>query len=101
MSSCAVQARGELMFTRFVFVLMGALGAFILTAPAHAQTPQPEGQPPLFAGPDGFGLQSANGDFRLQIGLLVQADGRFALDDATPTMPDTFALRRLRPYLRG
>ena len=37
---------------------------------------------PVVAGwQDGFFIQSANGDFRLQIGLLVHADGRFALDD--------------------
>ena len=50
---------------------------------------------------DGFFIQSANGDFRLQIGLLVQADGRFALDDSDEQVVDTFAFRRLRPYLRG
>ena len=50
---------------------------------------------------DGFSVQSANGDFRLQIGLLVHADGRFALDDPTSSVVDTFAFRRLRPYLRG
>ena len=53
------------------------------------------------AGQDGFAIQSANGDFRLQIGLLVHADGRFALDDIDEQVVDTFAFRRLRPYLRG
>lgn len=57
--------------------------------------------PPVSAGQDGFAIQSANGDFRLQIGLLVHADGRFALDDADARVVDTFAFRRLRPYLRG
>ena len=58
--------------------------------------------PPITAGwQDGFFIQSANGDFRLQIGLLVQADGRFALDDSDETVVDTFSFRRLRPYLRG
>jgi phosphate-selective porin OprO/OprP len=33
--------------------------------------------------------------------LLVHADGRFALDDTNAQVADTFALRRLRPYLRG
>ena len=75
-------------------------------APA-AQTPAPPVRveapalPPVVAGQDGFALQSANGDFRLQMGLLVQADGRFALDDANQAVWDTFAFRRLRPYLRG
>jgi phosphate-selective porin OprO/OprP len=53
------------------------------------------------AGQDGFAIQSANGDFRLQIGLLVHADGRFAPDDFDERVVDTFAFRRLRPYLRG
>ena len=75
-------------------------------APA-AQTPAPPVRveapvlPPVVAGQDGFAVQSANGDFRLQMGLLVQADGRFALDDANQAVVDTFAFRRLRPYLRG
>ena len=50
---------------------------------------------------DGFFIQSADGDFRLQIGLLVQADGRFALDDSNEAVVNTFAFRRLRPYLKG
>jgi phosphate-selective porin OprO/OprP len=50
---------------------------------------------------DGFIIQSPTGDYRLQIGLLLQADGRFALDDEDAGVVDTFALRRVRPYLRG
>jgi phosphate-selective porin OprO/OprP len=53
------------------------------------------------AGPDGFAIESATGDFRLRIGLLVQADGRFAAEDSDQQVVDTFAFRRLRPYLRG
>src|SRR5262249_38852360 len=33
-------------------------------------------------GSDGFVLQSAEGDFKLQIGLLLQADGQFDLSDS-------------------
>lgn len=53
------------------------------------------------AGQDGFAFESSNGDFRLQVGLLVHADGRFAIDDIDEQIVDTFAFRRLRPYLRG
>ena len=53
------------------------------------------------AGQDGFVIHSSNGDFRLQIGLLVHADGRFAAHDIDEQIVDTFAFRRLRPYLRG
>jgi phosphate-selective porin OprO/OprP len=65
-----------------------------------AQTPAPA-TPRVVAGQDGFAIESANGDFRLQIGVLLHADGRFALDDDNGQVVDTFAVRRLRPYLRG
>ena len=72
--------------------------AFILAAAgAGAQEPPPR----LVAGQDGVALESGNGDFRLQIGLLVHADGRFALADEAGQVVDTFAARRVRPYLRG
>jgi phosphate-selective porin OprO/OprP len=67
-------------------------------------TPPPSERPalpPVTAGQDGFAIQSADGDFRLQIGLLVHADGRFAPEDIDQQVVDTFAFRRLRPYLRG
>jgi phosphate-selective porin OprO/OprP len=35
------------------------------------------------------------------MGLLVHADGRFAAEDSDQQVVDTFAFRRLRPYLRG
>jgi phosphate-selective porin OprO/OprP len=79
-----------------------AIGA---QAPATAPGAQAPAKPPALstfvAGQDGFAIQSANGDFRLQIGLLAQADGRFALQDSEQQVVDTFAFRRLRPYLRG
>jgi phosphate-selective porin OprO and OprP len=52
---------------------------------------------------DGFFIQSDNGDYRVQVGALVQADGRFALGSHAETVAvtDTFLIRRLRPYLRG
>jgi phosphate-selective porin OprO and OprP len=61
---------------------------------------QPAPPAPFTAGwRDGFVIQSAQGDFRLQIGLLIQADGRFESGDAAVT--DTFLMRRVRPSLRG
>ena len=81
-------------FVAFVFIVMGSEAT-------SAQAPESSGLPPAVAGQDGFALQSANGDFRLQIGLLVHADGRFALADDGQEVVDTFAFRRLRPYLRG
>ena len=55
----------------------------------------------VVAGQDGIAIESGNGEYRLQIGLLLQADGRFAANDDTRRFTDTFAIRRLRPYLRG
>lgn len=72
--------------------------------PASGQAPpaQPPTAPARVGGTeDGFAIESGNGDFRLQIGLLVHADGRFALQDDTNQYVDNFAIRRLRPYLRG
>jgi phosphate-selective porin OprO/OprP len=69
---------------------------------APVQVRPPETAVPVTAGwQDGFFIQSNNGDFRMQIGLLVHADGRFGIDDSDEAVADVFAFRRLRPYLRG
>ena len=53
-------------------------------------------------GSDGFVLQSAEGDHhKLQIGLLLQADGQFAMSDSHRQVVNTFSIGRLRPYMRG
>jgi phosphate-selective porin OprO/OprP len=52
-------------------------------------------------GADGFVLASADGDFRLRLGALVQEDGRFFLADDRQLVSDTFVLRRARPILEG
>jgi phosphate-selective porin OprO and OprP len=69
-------------------------------AATQVQQPAPAA-PRIVAGQDGFAIESANGDYRLQIGVLVHADGRFAVDDENEQVVDTFAARRVRPYLRG
>ena len=77
--------------------------------PSNPPTPADAGEKPaapvtaVTAGwQEGFFLQSANGDFRLQIGLLVHGDGRFVpSDDEAQVIQDTFLIRRLRPSLRG
>ncbi len=57
--------------------------------------------PPVVAGwDDGFFIQSANGDYRLNLGTVVQADGRFSVDDPTP-VTDTFRIRKARVVLAG
>jgi len=83
---------------------MAVLTAF--TAAGVAWPPAASAQdatpPAVTAGwQDGFFVQSGNGDFRLQIGLLAQADGRFVPHDSSEAVVNTFSFRRLRPYLRG
>jgi phosphate-selective porin OprO and OprP len=81
--------------------IVTALSTAAALAPSfvYAQGAAP---PAITAGwQDGFFIQSADGDFRLQIGLLVHADGRFALEDSNEVVANTFSFRRLRPYLRG
>jgi phosphate-selective porin OprO/OprP len=83
-----------------VFVLAGTLASLVhATAFAQDEKPKP---PPLTAGwRDGFVIQSEQGDFRLQIGALIHADGRFAAGDDSEAVNDTFLIRRARPYLRA
>jgi phosphate-selective porin OprO/OprP len=86
------------------FVLAFAARAFAQQGAVEPPPPDVPGVAPparVIAGQDGFAIESGNGDYRLQIGLLVQADGRFAAEDDSKAINDTFAFRRLRPYLRG
>ena len=80
-----------------VVVLLAGLFA----APLGAQEAPKPAAPVIAAGQDGFAIQSADGDFRLQLGLLIHADGRFALGDTNGQVVNSFPIRRLRPYLRG
>jgi phosphate-selective porin OprO/OprP len=48
-----------------------------------------------------FTVQTADGDNRIQVSALIQADGRFAVDDSQRQVLDTFLLRRVRPILQG
>jgi phosphate-selective porin OprO/OprP len=78
-------------------------------AQASPEPPQPpdtkpaeqEKKPPVSVGPDGFTLQSENGDFKLQLRGLLQLDGRFYLSDERALAVDTFLVRRARPILTG
>lgn len=88
------------------FAITAAAGSAWAQAPAEppatARPPEAQGGSGVTAGwRDGFYVQSEKGDFRLQIGALAQADGRFAPTDDDEAINDTFLIRRLRPYLRG
>ena len=88
--------------TAMVTAITASMAAWAPAASAQAPASAPATRPAVTTGwQDGFVVQSADGDFRLQIGLLVHADGRFALDDSNEAVVNTFAFRRLRPYLRG
>jgi phosphate-selective porin OprO/OprP len=87
------------------FSVLASAGAGTAHAqvPADASRSEQETPPPprISAGRDGFAFESATGDFRLQVGLLLHADGRFALEDADNAFQNAFIVRRARPYLRG
>jgi phosphate-selective porin OprO/OprP len=77
-----------------------AVAAAILVRPSPAWSQADS--PPLAAGwQDGFFVQSANADYRLQLGLLLQFDQRWAFDDPQHAITNTFTLRRIRPILQG
>jgi phosphate-selective porin OprO/OprP len=81
-------------------LILIVLGVVVSNARAQG-TPAPAAQ--TVGWRDGFFIQSDTGDYRLQVGALVHADGRFALgsDAETAAVTDMFLIRRLRPYLRG
>lgn len=99
----------RLLSTTAIVVLASAsaAGAQTPSAPATpvpataSATTQPPAAPAVTAGwQDGFFIQSANGDNRIQIGTVIQVDGRFTTDDPAP-FTDTFTIRKARPMLQG
>jgi phosphate-selective porin OprO and OprP len=61
---------------------------------------QPPNQPPEATAP-AFVIQGDNGDNRLQLGAIVQFDGRFTPSDEDNPSLDTFTLRRFRAVTQG
>jgi len=57
--------------------------------------------PVVQAGSDGFTFASPDGDFRLRLGGILQADGRFYVNDSSHQGANTFLLRTARPVLEG
>jgi phosphate-selective porin OprO/OprP len=68
-------------------------------APAQAQAASPQ-TGPTAGWSDGFFVQSANGDYKLNLGSIVQMDGRFALGDDKPIV-NTFTMRKARVIFVG
>jgi len=96
------------MHLRSIFLLTFLIGAAVPAVAQQGAVEVPPDEvagvaPPVrvLAGQDGIAIESGNGEYRLQIGWLLQADGRFTAQDDAAQFVDTFAIRRLRPYLRG
>jgi phosphate-selective porin OprO/OprP len=89
--------------TRPVTLRLLVSASLLVLSPALLAAQDAKPSPPAVTAGwrDGFFIQSEKGDFRLQIGGLVHADGRFAPGDEDEAVTDTFAIRRFRPYLRG
>ena len=80
--------------------LVLSVSAAAQNTPAQPAPPEPAVAAPVAGWNEGFFIQTPNGDNRLQIGFVVQADGRFALDDPPP-ITNTFVLRKARPTFTG
>jgi phosphate-selective porin OprO and OprP len=78
-------------FVALMFALAAAGEAWAQSA---QPVPAPQTVPP-------FVIQTDNGDNQIQVGLLIQMDGRFAVADSQGNVLDTFLLRRVRPILQG
>ena len=82
--------------------MLTRLAGTILAASIAGSTPAAAQQAPLPAAGwnDGFFLQTPDGENRLQIGAVVQTDGRFSVDDPLP-ITNTFTMRKVRASFQG
>lgn len=53
------------------------------------------------AAPAGYSLAAADGSYGIKLRGNLAVDGRFFLDQNTPSTADTWLLRRVRPYVEG
>jgi phosphate-selective porin OprO/OprP len=81
--------------------------AVLRPVPGRAQTnaapaaPPPAAPAPFHVGfQDDFFIESADGNTRLNIGLVAQTDGRFFVDQS-PAPTNTFLIRKVRPTFTG
>ena len=82
-------------------VAAAIIGLVAGAVPGAAQTATPAQSPQPVAGwSDGFFVQTPDGAARLQLGTIIQTDGRFALDDPLP-ITNTFVLRKARAVFGG
>ncbi len=78
-----------------------ALALLLTASSVPAQEKAQEPQKDKAAEPEGFVLQSASGDHRLQMNAILQADGRFFMSDQERLGTDTFLLRSARPIMQA
>ena len=57
--------------------------------------------PIVKAGDEGFSLSSANHDYNINFGGIIQGDGRFFTSGADKNVSSTFYLNRVRPIITG
>ena len=50
---------------------------------------------------DGLVMETDDGDYRIQMGAFLRADGRFVPDGTAATVPNTFLMRTLRATFQG
>src|SRR5947199_4691730 len=85
---------------RLAIVLAVVMTSFLVRVSA-ASAQEPAAAPVVAGWNDGFFVESADGDYRLRFGLLVQADQRWGIGDSQNNVIDSFTMRRLRPILQG
>ena len=83
------------MINHSIRIACAAAVTLLAAATGSAQTAAPTPPAPAFV------IESANGDNRLQLGVLVQFDGRFTADRPASPTADTFLARRVRPIFQG
>jgi phosphate-selective porin OprO and OprP len=75
---------------------------FIAMAVLHVgDAANAEGRGAVDAGPGGFLLSSADGEWRIRLRGLVQLDGRYFTKDSAPDDDSEWLLRRVRPSFEG
>jgi phosphate-selective porin OprO/OprP len=80
-----------------------AAGVALLLLAGTGRVAAQTGSPPpvITRWNNGLDILSPDGDNELQLGALIQVDGRFAPDDPLRQVEDTFLVRRLRPIIQG
>jgi phosphate-selective porin OprO and OprP len=94
-----------MLVTNRLSVMVALAGIMVAATPrpvrAQQQDAAPAPPPVGVRWDNGVSIEATDGENKLQLGGLVQMDGRFDVRDPSSTLTDTFLLRRLRPILQG